>query len=58
VILGGSGFIGRHVALALLGRGETVVIADRSPLREMPPAEASRLSFVETPLPLPILKIG
>lgn len=46
MIFGGSGFIGRHVALALLGRGETVVIAERSPLREMPSAEALRLSFV------------
>lgn len=35
LVLGGSGFIGRHVALALLRRGETVVVAD-----VVPPPEA------------------
>jgi UDP-glucose 4-epimerase len=31
VILGGSGFIGRHVAWALCRRGDTVLVADRDP---------------------------
>ncbi len=37
VVLGGCGFIGRHVALALLRRGERVVLAGRAPPTEAPP---------------------
>jgi UDP-glucose 4-epimerase len=37
LILGGCGFIGRHVAARLLRQGEKVVLADRQPLAEMPP---------------------
>jgi UDP-glucose 4-epimerase len=48
LILGGSGFLGRHVALVLSGRGDRVVVADRAP----PPVEQSasgsdKLGFVE-----------
>ncbi len=50
LVLGGSGFIGRHLALALLRRGETVVVADRHPPRALPaamlPAAAPRAAFV------------
>jgi UDP-glucose 4-epimerase len=47
VILGGCGFIGRHVALALLRRGERVVLASRAPPTESPPdIDPGRLSFV------------
>ena len=47
VILGGCGFIGRHVALALLRRGETVVLAGRAPPIEPPPdVDPSLVSFV------------
>lgn len=51
LIIGGSGFIGRHVALALLRRGDTVVIASRSPLKETPPGtDPALLSFVQCDL--------
>ncbi|MHB8414575.1 MAG: NAD-dependent epimerase/dehydratase family protein [Acidiferrobacteraceae bacterium] len=47
LILGGSGFIGRHVALALLRRNDAVVIASRSAMKENPPdANAELLSFI------------
>jgi len=47
LILGGTGFIGRHVALALLRRSNVVTIAARSPLTEVPPGvNAKLLSFV------------
>ena len=41
LILGGTGFIGRHAAAALRGRGHTVVIGTRHPRRalaKLPPA--------------------
>jgi UDP-glucose 4-epimerase len=45
VVLGGSGFIGRHVALALLRRGDPVLIAGRtSP--PLPAADRAGLRFV------------
>ncbi len=51
VILGGSGFIGRHVALALLRRGERVVLAGRTPPAESPPGvDARQWSFVQLDL--------
>ena len=37
LILGGCGFIGRHVAARLLQQGEHVTLADRQPLSEIPP---------------------
>tara|TARA_E500000305_G_scaffold66500_1_gene52908 strand:- start:4556 stop:5515 length:960 start_codon:yes stop_codon:yes gene_type:complete len=46
LILGGSGFIGRHVALGLAQRGETVTIADIAP----PPAELAELSVAYIPV--------
>jgi UDP-glucose 4-epimerase len=46
LILGGCGFIGRHVALRLLREGERVVLADRQSLSEKPPCtRADLLSF-------------
>jgi UDP-glucose 4-epimerase len=46
LILGGCGFIGRHVGARLLRQGERVVLADRQPLAEKPPgATADTLSF-------------
>ena len=33
LVTGGAGFIGSHVAEALLRRGETVIIADEVPRR-------------------------
>jgi UDP-glucose 4-epimerase len=46
LILGGCGFIGRHVAARLLRQGENVVLADRQNLAEMlPGAKADALSF-------------
>jgi NADH dehydrogenase len=33
LVLGGTGFIGRHVAAALLGRGHEVVVGTRHPVR-------------------------
>jgi UDP-glucose 4-epimerase len=51
VILGGTGFIGRHVALSLLRRGERVVLAGRTPPAEPPPDVDSGLwSFVPVDL--------
>jgi NADH dehydrogenase len=41
LVLGGAGFIGRHVCLALLGRGHEVVVGTRRPRRaglRLPPA--------------------
>src|ERR1700676_4700777 len=47
LILGGSGFIGRHVALALLRLNDVVVVANRSLMKEAPPdANLELLSFV------------
>jgi UDP-glucose 4-epimerase len=37
LLLGGCGFIGRHVAARLLQQGESVILADREPLSENPP---------------------
>lgn len=36
VVLGSSGFIGRHVALALRRRGDAVLVVDRNPPRPCP----------------------
>src|SRR5262245_42486389 len=33
LVLGGTGFIGRHVTAALAGRGHTVIIGTRHPAR-------------------------
>ena len=41
LVLGGTGFVGRHAAAALRGRGHTVVIGTRNPKRalaKLPPA--------------------
>lgn len=49
VILGGGGFIGRHVAQALLRRGDRVLLAHRAapsaPLPDLDPALASFVAF-------------
>jgi UDP-glucose 4-epimerase len=45
LILGGSGFLGRHVAARLVHRGETVIIGDRTPFptpsSPLPPKQVS-----------------
>ncbi|MDR3564474.1 MAG: NAD-dependent epimerase/dehydratase family protein [Negativicutes bacterium] len=47
LILGGCGFIGRHVALALARRGERVRLADRSPLASpLPGVEPSLVEWL------------
>ncbi len=41
LVLGGTGFVGRHVAAALRGRGHSVIIGSRDPkraLQKLPPA--------------------
>lgn len=49
LILGGSGFIGRHVALRLAQRGQNVIVADREKPPAFPPrGEAQDISFVQT----------
>ena len=51
LVLGGSGFIGRHVALRLAQRGQNVTIADRQPPPPFAPnAVESGISFVPTDL--------
>lgn len=51
VILGGSGFIGRHVALQLARAGHGVLIVDRlPPLAKFPPEFAERIRFVAAEL--------
>jgi UDP-glucose 4-epimerase len=46
LILGGCGFIGRHVALALARQGHDVVIADRlEPEFKFPPDAAERITW-------------
>lgn len=50
LVLGGTGFIGRHAAAALRGRGHTVVIGTRDPkraLQKLPPALRASLHDVE-----------
>jgi UDP-glucose 4-epimerase len=51
LILGGSGFIGRHVAARLVRRGETVIIGDRTPIPPpSSPFPPNQLSFVQLDL--------
>ena len=46
LILGGSGFVGRHVAVLLVQAGHRVTLADRSPPDQVfPPDIASRVSW-------------
>ncbi|HUN70640.1 MAG TPA: NAD(P)H-binding protein [Burkholderiales bacterium] len=50
MVLGGTGFVGRHAAAALRARGHTVVIGTRDPkraLRKLPPALRASLHDVE-----------
>jgi NADH dehydrogenase len=50
LVLGGTGFVGRHAALALRARGHTVVIGTRQPkraLHKLPPALRAALHGVE-----------
>jgi len=51
LILGGSGFLGRHVAARLAHRGETVIIGDRTPFPTLSsPLPPKQLSFVQLDL--------
>lgn len=45
LVLGGSGFVGRHVALRLTQLGQSVILADRAP---PPKAPAGEVSFMQT----------
>jgi uncharacterized protein YbjT (DUF2867 family) len=50
LVLGGSGFVGRHAAAALRSRGHTVVIGTRNPkraLQKLPPALRASLHDVD-----------
>ena len=50
LVLGGSGFVGRHAAAALLARGHSVVIGTRNPKRalaKLPPALRASFHNVE-----------
>ena len=50
MVLGGSGFVGRHAAAALLARGHTVIVGTRHPkhaLKKLPPALRASLRDVE-----------
>ena len=50
MVLGGTGFIGRHAAMALRARGHTVIIGTRHPKRalgKLPPALRTSLHDVE-----------
>jgi UDP-glucose 4-epimerase len=48
LIVGGCGFIGRHVAVALARRGHRIVIADpASPSFQLPPDVIGAVSFVD-----------
>ena len=46
LLLGGSGFIGKHLATALLARGDAVTIAGKSPSFNMQGAKYIQLDFV------------
>src|SRR5665213_861747 len=49
LVLGGSGFIGRHVALRLAQLGQKVIVADREPLPAFSSqATTNEISFVQT----------
>jgi UDP-glucose 4-epimerase len=51
LVLGGSGFIGRHVALRLAQRGHRVIIADHHPPPPLPlTLEASKVEFANVDL--------
>jgi len=59
VLIGGDGFVGRHLARALVARGESVLIADlHQTAPDIPPAVAFQRADVTDPASLDAVPIG